>query len=387
MKTKMLLALFLIPFVISCSQGSGKGKRIDFTQKLNLGTGQFAQLFIPDYYQPPADGKFLLVFHFHSASWAAEDEVYKAKANAVLFNIHLGGLSSPYRDYFSHSERFCQILNYIKEALKQNGIINNPEIKNLIVTSFSAGYAGVREVLKSQSYYDKIDAITLADGLHSNLDSTWMKIQMQDFLRFAKDARDEKKIMLLTHSSIPTPTYASTTQTANYLIHFIGAKRVSYFHTDEIGQQYSRCDTGYFHLKGYYGTTAEDHLKHLYGMHLMLEKALDLLYNSTGVKQTGEKAYGYYLKQNFPNPFGTASRSGSGTTTIKFSLPKELQDDFVSLNIYDVLGRKVLTLFENRVVAGESAVTVDEKNLASGIYFYTLSSPGFSLTKKMILLK
>ncbi|NOX90140.1 MAG: hypothetical protein GXO77_14065, partial [Calditrichaeota bacterium] len=100
--------------IASCNaQGVGKGQRIDLTSSLSLdtGQGQFAQLFIPDYYNAPQDGKITLVFHLHSASWAAEDEVYRAKAEAVLFNIHLGGLSSPYKNYFSDQTKFRKILN------------------------------------------------------------------------------------------------------------------------------------------------------------------------------------------------------------------------------------------------------------------------------------
>ena len=86
-------AIFLIILIHydSFSQGVGVGARIDLTSKLALNTasGQFAQLFIPDYYSAPADGRYMLVFHSHSASWAAEDEVYRSNTNAILFNIHL----------------------------------------------------------------------------------------------------------------------------------------------------------------------------------------------------------------------------------------------------------------------------------------------------------
>ncbi len=381
-----ILVLLLLTYFSGFAQGSGVGKRIDFTQKLHLGSSQFAQLFIPDYYQPSEDGKFLLVFHFHSASWAAEDELYKSHTNGVLFNIHLGAVSSSYQNYFIDSKKFGEILTLVKQTLADQKIIENPQIKNLIVTSFSAGYGGVREVLKNQDYYNMIDALTLADGLHSNLDSTWMKIQMQDFLRFAKDARDEKKIMLLTHSSIPTPTYASTTQTANYLIHFIGAKRVSYFHVDEIGQQYSRCDTGNFHLKGYYGTTAEDHLKHLYAMHIMLKQAVELL-NATPVERKTNESMGFYLEQNYPNPFGSASASGSAFTTITYSLPSYDAEQTLSFNIYDVLGRKVKTMLTPAYGGRENRIVIRENALSSGVYFYSLQYGVNRMVKKMVLLK
>lgn len=281
----MFFALALLGFSMLSAQGTGVGRIIDLTNKLNLdvNAGQFAQLFIPDYFTASDDGKFLLVFHLHSASWAAEDEVYKSNTNAVLFNIHLGGFSSAYKNYFINQNNFEKILNLVIDELKINFIIVNPTIKNLIMTSFSAGYGGVREILKTRSYYDKIYALTLADGLHSDLDPNVMKEQMKNFLRFAEDARDKKKIILLTHSNILTYTYANTTETADYLISNIHAARVSYDAVDGIGTQYSRADTGYFRVKGYRGDTASDHMKHLYNMNVMLKQAVDLLNTPTDV--------------------------------------------------------------------------------------------------------
>ena len=252
--------------------------RIDFTSKLGLSSGsQFAQLFVPDYYAPPADGKFVLVFHFHSATWAAEAEITKSGVNAALFNIHLGPLSSPYKNYFQDQTKFKKILDEILDILQSRKIIQNPAIETLVLTSFSAGYASVREILKVPEYYQHIDALNLADGLHCNSDHETMEQQMQDFVRFAKDARDGKKIMLITHSRIQTSGYESTTETADYLIQKIGATKTPASVQDEIGLQTSACDTGHFYLRGYTGETAEDHLKHLYAMHLMLTQAMSIL--------------------------------------------------------------------------------------------------------------
>lgn len=276
-KAFLLLVFYSVSSVFA--QSVAVGNRIDLTSKLNLdtNTGQFAQIFVPDYFSVLQDGKYLLVFHLHSASWAAENEVYKSKTNAVLFNIHLGGFSNSYHAYFADQNNFQAILTLVAEELSSNNIIENPEVESLIITSFSAGYGGVREILKNQTHYDNIDALILADGLHSNLESDLMKEQMQDFLHFAIDARDNKKIMLLTHSNILTYTYTNTTETADYLINNINLVRESYNSVDEIGTQYSKSDSGFFHVKGYMGTTAEDHMKHLYNMHIILRQSVNTL--------------------------------------------------------------------------------------------------------------
>jgi len=403
---KLLFEIFLLFFIVAADlkpQGVGVGERFDLTTKLNLGSGQFAQLFIPDYFIPPADGKFILIFHLHSASWAAEDEVYKAHANAILFNIHLGALSSPYQNYFTDPAKFSIILDTALSVISSNEIISNPQIKYLIFTSFSAGYAGLREILKTGSYYNMINSINLADGLHCNSDMATATIQMQDFLRFAKDARDKKKIMLLTHSSITTSGYQSTTQTSNYLINNTGVSVTPVSEIDEIGTMYAKCDTGYFHIRRYFGETADDHLKHLYAMHLMIETAVSILDStSTGFIEEESIPGNFFLFQNYPNPFNPS-------TKIKYSIPSVIasetkQSQFVTLKVYDVLGREVVTLVNEEKQPGVYEVEFDASQLssgisakggyASGVYFYKLqtenlpdSKADYSSTKKMIYLK
>ena len=378
---KFLIKVSIIVFTTVnnlLSQGVGVGQRFDLTEELNLASGQFAQIFVPDYFVPPADGKFILVFHLHSASWAAEDEVYKANANAILFNIHLGALSSPYQTYFTDPNKFSEILDTILSVLTSNEIISKPQIKYLIFTSFSAGYAGLREILKTQSYYNMINSINLADGLHCNSDQGSAVIQMQDFLRFAKDARDKKKIMLITHSSITTSGYQSTTQTADYLISNTGVSITPVNDIDEIGTMYARCDSGFFHIRRYYGDTAEDHLKHLYAMHLMIETALGLLDStSTGLNEDESIPQNFFLYQNYPNPFNP-------TTKIRYSIPSNVKGQMsnVSLKVYDVLGREVATLVNEEKQAGVYEVEFNASKLSSGIYFYKLQSGNFNQTKK-----
>jgi hypothetical protein len=87
--------------------------------------------------------------------------------------------------------------------------------------------------------------------------------------------------------------------------------------------------------------------------------------------------YTYKLEQNYPNPFNP-------TTNIAFSIKEA---GFVSLKVYDLLGREVATLVSELRPAGNYTVRFDAAGLGSGVYFYTLSSGGFSQTKKMMIVK
>lgn len=87
----------------------------------------------------------------------------------------------------------------------------------------------------------------------------------------------------------------------------------------------------------------------------------------------------YSLSQNYPNPFNP-------TTKINFSLPKNSN---VSLKIYNMIGKEVATAINDRRDAGNYEFTMDAATygLSSGTYFYTLTTDGFTETKKMMLVK
>jgi hypothetical protein len=107
----------------------------------------------------------------------------------------------------------------------------------------------------------------------------------------------------------------------------------------------------------------------------------DTLYlnNTVGVENGGNllTPVEYNLAQNYPNPFNP-------TTTIRYSIPKQ---SLVSLKVYDILGREIVTLINEEKPAGKYEVKFNAAGLSSGIYFYTINAGSFVETKKMILMK
>ena len=85
----------------------------------------------------------------------------------------------------------------------------------------------------------------------------------------------------------------------------------------------------------------------------------------------------YSLSQNFPNPFNPS-------TKITYQLPVNSE---VSLKIFDMLGKEVITLVNEKKDAGRYEVQFNATNLASGMYFYRLAAGNFTDTKRMILIK
>ena len=97
----------------------------------------------------------------------------------------------------------------------------------------------------------------------------------------------------------------------------------------------------------------------------------------TGIDEVMHTPINYNLFQNYPNPFNPV-------TTIKYSIP---QAAFVSLKVYDVLGREVVALVNGKKTAGNYQVSFDASNLSSGVYLYKIKAGSFVQTKKMVLLK
>jgi len=99
--------------------------------------------------------------------------------------------------------------------------------------------------------------------------------------------------------------------------------------------------------------------------------------NPTSINENLTSPDKFYLYQNYPQPFNPS-------TTIKYQIPKT---SFVSLKVFDALGREVVTLVNEEKTYGNYEVEFDGSGLTSGVYFYTLKSGEFSNTKKMSLVK
>ncbi|MCX6150006.1 MAG: T9SS type A sorting domain-containing protein [Ignavibacteriales bacterium] len=103
----------------------------------------------------------------------------------------------------------------------------------------------------------------------------------------------------------------------------------------------------------------------------------DLVYgNATSVESENIPAV-FQLKQNYPNPFNPS-------TKINYEIPAT---GFVSLKVYDMLGKEVATLVNEEKLAGDYEIEFAPQGLLSGIYFYKLKAGNFVETRKMILLK
>ena len=129
--------------------------------------------------------------------------------------------------------------------------------------------------------------------------------------------------------------------------------------------------------KGYDVKWNEWHEAHSMGnWRAHLDNALTTLF-LTSVKRLEGVPKEFTLYQNYPNPFNP-------TTTIRFEVPSS---GFVSLKVYDVLGREVKTLVNEVKRIGRYEVRFDASGLASGVYFYRIKAGSFAKTMKLMVVK
>lgn len=227
-------------------------------EKLAVGT-----LFLPA--KLKTDGKVPLFVHFHGGEWLPEVAA-AGLGNTAVITVQLGNGSAVYAKPFTQPQSF---LDLVAEAEKKAGVKFAP----ITLSGWSAGYGAVREILKSPAAYGRIQGILLLDGMHAGYvkdPQAKEKLRpehLEVFVQFAKDAAAGKKRMLVTHTEIVPGTYASTTETADYLLDKLHLKREA---KRQIGpmqtQQLTEARQGRFVLQGYVGNTAADHVDHLHAL-------------------------------------------------------------------------------------------------------------------------
>lgn len=239
-------------------QSAPPGRR----ETLEVGT-----LFIPEKLEKRKGAPLPLVVHFHGAPWLSETAAAGNGRFAVIA-IQLGAGSSVYARPFKDPALLQRLLD---EAERKAG----RRFTSLTLTAWSAGYGAIREILRVPDYFHRVDRVLLIDGLHAGYldgkpgpqESTLETADLDVFLSFAREATEGRKQMIVTHSEIFPGTFASTTETADWLLAQLGLKRKPVVKWGPMGtQQLSEVRQGNLLLRGYAGNSAPDHVDQFHSL-------------------------------------------------------------------------------------------------------------------------
>jgi hypothetical protein len=233
-----------------------KGRR----EKLPVGT-----LFLPDNLK--LDSKVPLFIHFHGGSWLPEVAAAR-HAKAAVMTVQLGSGSAVYGKAFADPKTFGELLN---QAEAKAGVRFEP----VGLTAWSAGYGAVRAILKAPAAYERVRFVLLLDGLHAGYvtgtpgprESQLRAEDLEVFVQFARDAAAGKKQMIVTHTEIFPGTFASTTETADYLLKQLTLRRQAVLKWGPMQtQQLSETRKAKLLVAGFAGNSAPDHIDQLHAL-------------------------------------------------------------------------------------------------------------------------
>lgn len=220
-------------------------------------------------------GAFDLVVHFHGAAWLPQQAVAALGGGAVAAVVNLGAGSGAYGRGFADPGAFDSLLAAVVREVAAGAAVA-PHLGHLTLVGFSAGYGGVRAVLREPRHFARVDAVLLLDGLHTSyvpegrpladggeLDTAGLAV----FADLARAAQRGERRFVVTHSEIFPGTFASTTESADWLLAQLGLVRTPVLRWGPRGmQQLSQAGAGGFEVLGYAGNAAPDHVDHLHAL-------------------------------------------------------------------------------------------------------------------------
>jgi len=225
-----------------------------------------------------------LVVHFLGAAWLPEQAVAALRRNTAAAVVNIGAGSGVYHRAFSDPAVFDSLLSGVTREL--SAAAGKPlRVGRVTLSGFSAGHGAIRVILREPRHFARVDAVLLLDGMHTSYvpDATTLDkggtldtTNLVAFAEFARAAMRGEKRFVVTHSEIFPGTFASTTETADWLLRALELKRAPVLAWGPRGmQQLSDVRAGRFEVLGFAGNTGPDHIDHLHGMPEFLQRLHD----------------------------------------------------------------------------------------------------------------
>jgi hypothetical protein len=205
--------------------------------------------------------QFELVVHLHGDE-PVRRELIESRKPFVLLAITLGPTES-YAPLFTGAQAYRATIAEVEQTLAKR-LGREMRARKVVLSAWSAGFVGVEAALANEAGR-AADAVVLIDGLHApRNDRAAFEAQLEPFVKYARLAAAGERFMFVSHSSIDPPDFASTTESAHYLMQRVAGRPQAVRRQDTFGLElvelFSR---GEFHVRGYAGNDKADHCAQL----------------------------------------------------------------------------------------------------------------------------
>lgn len=243
--------------------------------------GRTIEVFVPG--RALRGGEVALVVTFHGAAWLSHQAVESLGGRFVSAVVNVGAGSGGYHRAYADPAAFDSLLAGVEREVRA-AAGRDVRLRPITLAGFSAGHGAIRAILLEPRHFARVDAVLLMDGMHTSyvpegqvldkggaLDTS----NLVRFAEFARAAMRREKRFLVTHSEIFPGTFASTTETADWLLRALGLRRRPVLAWGPRGmQQLSEVRAGRFELLGFAGNSAPDHVDQLHAMPELLRRLL-----------------------------------------------------------------------------------------------------------------
>ncbi len=239
-------------------------KRIEIT----VG-GATAILMLPTAWKPQKNQAVFL--HFHGPDWHTINEFDRAKFTQPVVNFAVGQGSTVYGNLFKPKDRIAEWLNAIESNIARESKLPSLKVTKLHLSSFSAGYGAIRELLQDPATFDKIATVVLCDSMYASLATQEPRTELQEhtdvWVPICQKAIKKKVKFALAVSMVPTPEYASSSECADALASTLGVTWRAADPKDPAANDpdfplLKTAEQGFLHIWQYGGVGPDAHMTH-----------------------------------------------------------------------------------------------------------------------------
>jgi hypothetical protein len=229
-----------------------------------------AELYLPTWFST-RQGGYDLVVHFHGLGRLQEGNLDRSQLNVAVVSINMGVGTDHYANAFRDPQSFEKLVVDAQDEIAKSGRAANAKVKRIALSAWSAGFVSVAKILSEPSNLEKVDAILLADGFFTSFTNPKKRIintaSLERFVTLVDSASKGEKLFAITHTAIPTQDYPSVEETVAKLLELTSSPKTP---STNVGPRNMHetyvVDRGAFHVKGYEGVTAGDHIKQINAM-------------------------------------------------------------------------------------------------------------------------